>query len=67
MSLKDLAIEDKPMRLIKAAEYLGICQKTLKRAAERGRLKIFKIGGRWFVLPSEMVAYFKRQQKRSFS
>lgn len=61
-----LRTECRPIRLQEAANYFGVSQKTLMRSAHRGKLKIFKIGGRWFIMPSEIEAYLNRQQKKAF-
>jgi excisionase family DNA binding protein len=48
---------EKPLRLKDAAPRLSVSVKTVRRLIQRGALHAFPIGGRWFVLPSEIEAY----------
>ncbi len=56
---------EKPLRLESAAEFLNVSVKTLRRLIEAGKLRAFKIGGRWFIRASDIQAYIEQEIQNS--
>jgi hypothetical protein len=52
---------ERPLSLEAAAEFLGVCLKTVTREKDDGKLLAFKIRGRWFTRMSYVQAYIDQQ------
>jgi predicted site-specific integrase-resolvase len=59
--MSEFANTEKPMRLQTAADFLGVCLKTMTRLKDEGKLQAFKIRGRWFTRMSYVQAYIDQQ------
>jgi len=64
MSTQTLQDYEPPLNLEEGAKLLRVSLKTLRRFIEKKTLRAFKIGGRWFILGSEIQTYLQHQITR---
>jgi excisionase family DNA binding protein len=60
MNGPNISEDDQPLRIKTVAEWLGVKEKTIRRAIDHGKIGSIKMGGLRVILRGEFKAYLMR-------